>query len=77
MVTVVSTETLRVVDTVNVDAVVPAGTVTLDGTVATFVFELLSVTTAPPVGALLFSVAVPVLVLPRTTLVGFTAMLCN
>ena len=63
--------------TVKLALVAPAGTVTLDGTVATFVFELLSVTTAPPVGALLFSVAVPVLVLPRTTLVGFTAMLCN
>ena len=40
--------------------VAPAGTVTLAGTVAAAVLLLISCTTAPPAGAAVFSVAVPV-----------------
>ena len=57
--------------TVNVALVAPAATVTLAGTVATDVLLLLSVTTAPPVGAALLNVTVPVEELPPVTLVGF------
>ena len=57
--------------TVNVALVAPAATVTLVGTVATDVLLLLSVTTAPPVGAALLNVTVPVEELPPVTLVGF------
>ena len=61
--------TLRVV-TVNVAVVAPAVTVTDAGTVAAEVFELASVTTAPPVGAATSRVTVPVLVIPPDTEVG-------
>jgi hypothetical protein len=47
---------------VNVAVLEPAGTVTLTGTVATPVFDELSVTTLPPIGALVESVTVPVVV---------------
>ena len=47
---------------VNVAVFDPAGTVTLTGTVATPVFDELSVTTLPPKGALIESVTVPVVV---------------
>ena len=50
----------------------PAETVTLDGTVATEVFPLESVTTFPPEGALPLSVTVPIELLPPLTLVGFS-----
>ena len=40
--------------------VLPAGTVTLAGTVAAAVLPLVSVTTAPPEGAASFKVTVPV-----------------
>jgi hypothetical protein len=54
--------------------VAPAETVTLAGTVATAVFELERVTTAPPVGAGPLRVMVPAeVVLPGTT-VGLTAI---
>ena len=56
--------------TVNVAEVLPAGTVTLAGTVAAAVLLLESVTTAPPVGAAPFSVTVPVELFPPTTVVG-------
>ena len=50
----------------------PAATVTLAGTLATVVLLLDSVTIAPPVGAAVVNVAVPVLPAPPTTLVGLT-----
>ena len=50
----------------------PAATVTLAGTPATAGLLLESVTTAPPEGAAAVKFAVPVEVLPPTTLVGFT-----
>lgn len=56
--------------TVNVVDVLPAGTVTLTGTVAAG-FPLESVTTAPPLGAAALSVTVPVELAPPVTLVGF------
>ena len=50
--------------TVKVAERVPAATVTLAGTVALAVFEDVSVTRAPPVGATPFKVTVPVEVAP-------------
>ena len=69
MVTGVATLTARVV-TVNVALVVPAATVTLAGTVAAAVLLLASVTTAPPAGAALLNVTVPVAEAPPVTAVG-------
>jgi hypothetical protein len=60
-----------VVETGNVAEVAPAATVTLTGTVAVAVLLLVSVTTAPPVGAAVFNVNVPVDPVPPVTLVGF------
>ena len=71
METVVDTATALVL-TVNVALVAPAATVTLDGTLATVVLLLESVTTAPPDGAAPLSVTVPVEEFPPVTLVGFT-----
>ena len=71
METVVDTATALVL-TVNVALVAPAATVTLDGTLATVVLLLESVTTAPPDGAAPLSVTVPVEEFPPGTLVGFT-----
>ena len=59
-----------VVVTVNVALVAPAATVTFAGTVAAAVLLLVSVTTAPPAGAALFNVTVPVEEVPPVTLVG-------
>ena len=56
---------------VNVAVVFPAVTVAVAGTTAE-VLSLLNDTTAPPAGAGLFRVTVPVEELPPTTLVGFT-----
>src|SRR5712671_5812813 len=69
--TVVDTATALVL-TVNVALVAPAATVTLDGTLATVVLLLESVTTAPPDGAAPLSVTVPVEEFPPVTLVGFS-----
>jgi hypothetical protein len=60
--------------TVNVALVAPAATVTLAGTVARAVLLLVSVTTAPPDGAALASVAVPCELLPPTTVDGLSAI---
>ena len=61
--------------TVKVVELEPAGTVTLDGTVAAEVFELVSVTVAPPVGAAAVSVTVPVAVCPLPIGVGTLTLL--
>jgi len=73
MVTVVGTVTAALVVTGNVAIVAPAATVTEPeaGTLA-FGLLLVSVTTAPPVGAALPSVTVPVLPLPPVTAAGKT-----
>ena len=63
--------------TVNVAEVDPVGTVTLAGTVAAVVFELESVTTAPPVPAATVRVTVPVPDWPLTIVLGLTEMLLS
>ena len=71
MVTEVEAVTVLVV-TVKLALLAPAATVTLVGTVATPVLLLVSVTTAPPAGAVPLNVTVPCDVFPPTTLVGVT-----
>jgi len=71
MVTVVDAATALVL-TVNVAAVAPAATVTLEGTVAAVVLLLESATVAPPAGAAPLNVTVPVEEFPPVTLVGFS-----
>jgi hypothetical protein len=61
----------------NVALVAPAATVTLAGTPAAAVLLLDSDTTAPPAGAPLESVTVPVGFAPPTTVVGFTVTACR
>jgi|SRR5271157_4819555 len=63
-------ELTAVVVTVKVAVVAPAATVTLAGTVAEALL-LPSVTAAPPVGAALLKVTVPVEEAPPVTVVGF------
>lgn len=58
--------------TVKVAVVAPAGTVTLDGTVATLVSLLERDTTASPLGAGTLSVTVPVEEFPPVTLDGLS-----
>jgi hypothetical protein len=67
--TVVRTVTVFV-ETGAVAVVAPAGTVTLVGTVAADVLELVSVTTTPPAGAGLFSLTVAFDGEPPVTEVG-------
>src|SRR5437660_373350 len=69
MVTAVDAVTALVL-TVKVALAAPAGTVTLEGTVAAAVLPLESATCAPPAGAGPLSVTVPVEELPPVTLVG-------
>jgi hypothetical protein len=71
IVTAVVEDTLPVV-AVKVVVVAPAATVTDAGTWAAAVFELVRVTTAPPVGAGLSRVTVPVEEAPPMTEVGVT-----
>src|SRR5215475_2396366 len=59
------------VETLNGAVVLPAETVTVDGTVATVVLELFKVTTVPPGGAGPFKVTVADDGLPPVTVVGF------
>jgi hypothetical protein len=61
-----------VVVTVNVVELLPDSTVTVAGTVAAAVLPLASVTTTPPVGAVVFSVTVAVDMAPPITLVGLS-----
>lgn len=65
-------EKTRWVLTVKFALTFPAATVTLDGTVATEVLLLESVTIAPPEGAAAVRVTVPVELFPPLTLVGFS-----
>jgi hypothetical protein len=58
--------------TLKVAVEAPAATVTLAGTEAADVFALLSVTTAPPLGAAPVNVIVPCAAVPPTTEVGLT-----
>jgi hypothetical protein len=62
-----------VVVMLKVALVPPDGTVTLAGTAAAALF-VARVTTAPPEGAAVFSVAVPVAPVPPVTLDGLTAI---
>jgi hypothetical protein len=71
MLAVLMVDTTLVV-TVNVADVLPVATVTLVGTVAADVLLLERVTTAPPLGAALLRVTVPVDGLPPVTLLGFS-----
>lgn len=68
--TLVLDDTLCVL-TVKLALVLPADTVTLDGTVTTDVLLLVSGTTTPPEGAAALRVTVPVELLRPVTLVGF------
>lgn len=73
MVTCVFVETPTVV-MVKVPLVLPAGTVTVAGTVATAVLLEAMLTVKPPVGAGLSMVRVPVEITPPSTEVGLTDM---
>jgi hypothetical protein len=76
---IVTGETAATLDVVavNVPLVAPATSVTLPGTAATPVLLLDSATSAPPDGAELDKVSVPVEVAPPVTLVGLTLTACK
>lgn len=61
----------RLVETLKLADLAPAGTMMLAGTVATFGLLLTRVITAPPEGAGALSVTVPIEAKPPLTLVGF------
>ena len=61
----------RLVTTLKVADVAPAGTMMLAGTVATLVLLLVRLITRPPEGAGALSVTVPVETAPPRTLAGF------
>ena len=63
--------------TVNVAEVEPAGTVTLEGTLAAVALELESDTATPPVPAASVRATVPVPVWPLTIVLGLTEMLLS
>lgn len=63
--------------TVNVAEVDPCGIVTLEGTLAAAVLELLRETTAPPLPAAAVSVTVPVPVCPLVMVTGATETLLS
>src|SRR5690349_4608602 len=63
------------VEMTKVADLLPAGTATLDGTVAFPVSLLLSVTVTPPAGAAPFNVTVPVAFAGAVTVVGLTVRL--
>ena len=63
--------------TVNVADVEPAGTVTLEGTLAAVLLELESVTTTPPEPAAAVRVTVPVPVWALTIVLGLTETLLS
>ena len=71
IVTTVLEATVLVV-AVNVAVVAPASTVTVAGTWAAAVLLLVKLTVAPPVGAGLSKVTVPVEGTPPSTVAGFT-----
>ena len=72
IVTAVAVATALLV-TAKVAIVAPAATVTDAGVVAALMLLLASVTAAPPAGAVVARVTVPVLFAPPTTAVGFSA----
>lgn len=65
------------VDTVKVTVALPAGTVTVAGTVARVGLELVSVTTTPPAGAAPVSRIAPVELAPPITVDGLSVSDCS
>ena len=72
MIVAVEVVVTAVVETANVPEVAPAGTVIMEGTVASVVSLELKVTAKPPVGAGSPSVTVPVELFPPMTALGLS-----